>query len=72
MPTSLPTTRPATTPQNSDDDIERRSVSASSTTPALASAKTGRITYATYGANERCSRSLIEIDSRSWRPAAAA
>jgi len=36
------------------------------------SAKIGRITNATYGANDCCRRSLMEIDSRSCRPAAAA
>jgi hypothetical protein len=44
MPSSLPATRPTTTPMVSDDETARDRASPSSATPALASAKIGTMT----------------------------
>ena len=49
-PMNLPTTRPTTMPQVSGDVIAPARISGLITTPALARANRGRMTYATYGA----------------------
>ena len=72
MPTNLPNTSPAMMPQVSDDRSAVDRVCASSRTPALTNANNGRMRNDTAGPTLSCSRSLIEIDSRSERLAARA
>jgi hypothetical protein len=71
MPTSLPSTSPATTPRVTGELAAVRSVSPVSGTPALARANTGTMTKLVHGCQSCCSRSLADtdrsIDSRAAR-----
>ena len=58
MPTNLPTTRPAITPQVTGEENARSSSSPLITTPALASANTGTMKKLDHGCSSSVSRSL--------------